>query len=211
MLELLKEKDYKKINRIYHRSSINQLIFSCAMFCLIWLNFEDGIYTFNLQQDYLAAKWVFFYIGMYKIIDMGTGLNSQIIGTSTFWKFEFLSGIILLSIMLPLNWQLTRYHGIIGPAIANLIGFTIYNAIRYLFLWNKFKMQPFTIKTVYTILLAGISYFAAFFLFDNYQGFVWMMVRSSVFCLLFATGMFALRLSPDVQPVLATIKKRLRI
>jgi O-antigen/teichoic acid export membrane protein len=138
-------------------------------------------------------------------------LNSQIIGTSTFWKFEFITGIILLAIMLPLNWQLTRYQGIVGPAIANLVGFTIYNAIRYLFLWKKFRMQPFTFKTAYTILLAATCYIIAFWLFDNYTGFIWMIVRSSVFCLLFASGMFGLKLSPDVQPVLATIKKRLRI
>src|SRR6185503_5025882 len=47
-----KDKDYKKINRIYQRSSINQLIFSAAMFCLVWLNYNDAIDSFNLQDEY---------------------------------------------------------------------------------------------------------------------------------------------------------------
>ncbi len=34
-----KDKDYGKIQRIYQRSSINQLIFSCGIFVLIWINF----------------------------------------------------------------------------------------------------------------------------------------------------------------------------
>jgi O-antigen/teichoic acid export membrane protein len=206
-----KEKDYAKIDKVYHRSSINQLIFSCAMFSLIWLNFDDGITTFHLQEDYRAAKWVFFYIGIYKIIDMGTGLNSQIIATSTFWRFEFISGVILLTLTLPLNWQLTRLYGIVGPAFSNLITFSIYNLIRYIFLFRKFKMQPFTNKSVYTILLGGLSYFLCFWLFNDQSGFGWIVLRSAVFVGLFGTGMFLLKLTPDAFPVLLTLKKKLRL
>lgn len=206
-----KEKNYQKINTIYHRSSINQLVFATAMFCLIWLNFEDGIYTFHLQESYLAAKWAFFFLGITKIIDMGSGVNSQIIGTSTFWRFEFVCGLILLALMLPLNWQLTRYMGILGPAIANLIAYTIYNLIRYLFLWNKFKMQPFTVKTLYTVLVGTVCYFICFWLFNEHQGIQWMFLRSSLFLLLFIGGTLLLRLTPDIQPIMATITKRLKL
>ena len=205
-----KEKDYKKINLIYHRSSINQLIFSCVMFALIWLNFEDGIYTFRLQEDYLSAKWIFFYIGLYKIIDMGTGLNAQIIGTSTFWRFEFMTGLILLSLMLPLNWWLTHELRLLGPAISNLVGFTIYNLIRYIFLWKRFNMQPFTSKSLYTVLLAAASYLVCYLLMDDQTGFIWILLRSTLFSVMFLSGMFLLRLSPDVQPILQTVRKRLR-
>ena len=206
-----KEKNYANLNRVYHRSSINQLIFATAMFCLIWLNFEDGIYTFHLQHDYLAAKWAFFFLGLTRIIDMGTGVSSQIIGTSTFWRFEFICGIILLALMLPLNWQLTRYLGITGPAISNLISFTVYNFIRYLFLWKRFRMQPFTRKSLYTVLLSGVCFYSCFLLFDKYQGIQWIFLRSSLFLLLFIAGMSWLELSPDVQPVMSTLKKKLKL
>jgi len=204
-----KEKDYAKIKLIYHRSSINQLIFSCAMFCLIWLNFKDGVYTFHLQKDYLMAQWVFFFIGLAKIIDMGTGLNSQIIGTSSFWRFEFTSGLILLALTLPFNYFLTKHLGIIGPAYSNLISFTIYNLIRYIFLLRKFKMQPFDVKSLYTLLLAGVCYFICYWLFSTQMGFVWIVLRSAIFVALFAAGMFLLKLTPDAVPVLLTLKKKL--
>lgn len=204
-----KDKDYAKINRVYHRSSINQLIFSCAMFCLIWLNFKDGILTFHLQKDYLAAMWVFFYIGIARIIDMGTGLNSQIIATSTYWRFEFISGTILLALTLPANYELTRLYGIIGPAFSSLISFTIYNLIRYIFLLRKFKMQPFTLKSVYTILLAAVTYFICYWLFKDHTGFGWIVLRSTTFIIIYATGMFLLKLTPDALPVLLTLKKKL--
>lgn len=204
-----REKDYGKIRRIYHRSSINQLLFSCAMFSLIWLNFEDGISTFHLQPAYLGAKWVFFYLGLTRIVDMGTGVNAQIIGTSTYWRFEFTTGMILLGLMLPLNYVLTREYGMYGPAISSLISFTVYNSIRYVFLLRKLSMQPFDRKTFYALLLAALCFVVAYFPFHGKSGLQWIILRSLVFFLTFVLGTIQLKLSPDAIPVWQTVKKRL--
>ncbi len=206
-----KDKDMKRIDRIYHSSSINQLIFSTGMFALIWLNFSDAIPAFHMQAGYKEAMWVFFYIGVMRIVDMGTGVNSQIINTSVYWRFDFITGIILLASTLPLNYLLTKKTGVSGPAIANLITFTIYNSIRYVFLIKKYNLQPFTIKTLYTIVLAAASYFACYLLFNNLHGFMGMIIRSLLFIFLFLSGIFGLKLSPDIIPVLHTLQKKLGI
>ena len=207
-----KDKNIKRIGRIYHSSSINQLIFSVGMFALIWLNFTDGVFTFHLQAGYIDAKWIFFYIGLMRIVDMGTGVNSQIINTSTYWRFDFYTGIILLSLTLPLNYILTKYYfGVMGPAIANLITFTIYNAIRYWFLKKKFNLQPFSIKTIYTIALGFAAFYSCYFLFNTLHGFAGLFSRSIVFLILFIGGTFFLKLSPDVIPVWHTFQKKLGI
>jgi len=207
--EAWKQKDYAKINRIYHRSSINQLLFAAGMFVLIWLNFTDGVLTFHLKKDYLSAQYVFLYIGLMRVIDLGTGVNSQIIGTSNYWRFEFFTGIILILITLPLNYILTKSMGLMGPAISNLVSFSIYNAIRYFFLLKKFNMQPFTIKSLYVLLLAGAGYFVCHWLFNQYQGFGWILLRSSVFLGIYGTGLLLLNISPDILPVWETVRKRL--
>lgn len=206
-----KDKDYGRINRIYQRSSINQLIFSAGMFVLIYLNFTDGVLTIIHKNDYLLARPIFFYIGLMRIVDMGTGVNTQIIGTSIFWRFDFFTGIILAVLTLPANYFLTKALGPIGPAIADLVTFSIYNGIRFLFLYRKFGMQPFNSKTVYTLLLALGGYFICYFLFDAYHGYGWLVLRSVVFIGIFATGVLTLRLSEDILPVWRTIKKRLGI
>jgi len=204
-----KDKDYGRINRIYQRSSINQLIFSSGMFVLIWINFTDGVLTFHLKSDYLLAKAAFFYVGLKFVVDMGTGVNTQIIGASTFWRFDFFTGVILAALTLPANYILAIKEGYVGPAMADLATFTLYNAIRCLFLYRKFGMQPFNLKTLYTLLLATFGYFVCHFLFDAYHGILWLVVRSVVFIGIFGMGTLLLRLSDDILPVWGTIKKRL--
>jgi hypothetical protein len=162
-----------------------------------------------MKNDYLLARPIFFYIGLTRIVDMGTGVNTQIIGTSTFWRFDFFTGIVLILFTLPTNYFLAKDIGYIGPAIADLATFTLYNGIRCLFLYRKFKMQPFNLKSLYTLLLAALGYFVCHFLFDVYHGFVWLVVRSIVFVGIFGSGVLLLRLSDDILPVWETIKKRL--
>ena len=205
-----KDKDQNRILNIYRQSSINQLIFAVGMFSLIWLNFEDGIFTFHLQSGYIDAKWIFFFIGLMRIVDMGTGVNAQIISTSTLWKFEFYTGIILLSLTLPMNYILTKYYfDVMGPAIANLFSFTIYNLIRFWYLKKKFNMQPFTLKSLYTIILGIVSFYVCFYLFDSYHGFIWLIIRSTCFIGLYGCGTILLKLSSDIIPVWNSFKKRL--
>ena len=203
-----KEKDLNKIRRIYQRSSINQLIFSVGMFCIILMNFNDGIETFSLKESYIFALPVFFYIGMMRILDMGTGLNAQIISTSTYWRFEFFTGLILLSLTLPLSYLLTKNLGVIGPAISNFIAFTIYNVIRCIFLWRKVKMQPFNAKTFFTIISGVVCFFVCYLLFNKYTGLGWIITRTVAFILMFGSSVYFLKLTPDLFHVMSAVRKR---
>jgi O-antigen/teichoic acid export membrane protein len=203
-----KDKDITKINRIYQRSSINMLMFSVGMFFLIYLNFTDAVNTFNLKSTYTQALPVFLFIGLMRILDMGTGVNAQIIGTSTFWRFEFFTGMILLALALPLNYFLTKNLGVIGPAISNLIAFTIYNSIRFIFLWKRYHMQPFTIKTLYVVLLGIACFILTYFIFRNQHGLLWLIIRSAFFSITYIGGVIALKITPDVAQVILTLKNR---
>lgn len=206
-----KDKNIGLIQKIYQRSSINLQIFACAIFLLIWLNFSDGINTFDIKPSYLAGAWIFFILGIATVIDMGTGVNAQIIGTSTYWKFELISGFVLLLFMLPLSYLLAKEYGIIGPAIATLASGVVYNSIRIIFLWKKFRLFPFSIQSLYSVLLAVASYAICYFIFQHMHGLTGMILRSVTFIIIYATGVIGLKLSPDLQPVIATIKKKLGI
>ena len=203
-----KDKDHAKINLIYQRSGINLLIASLGVFLIIWLSYEDAVNVFHLKPAYLQSKWVFFFIGLAKIVDLGTGVNSQIIGTSIHWRFEFISGMILLSLAIPLNYFLVKEFGIIGAAYAHLISFSVYNIIRIIFLKRKFNMQPFSIKTAYAIVLAFAAYAICYYSFQSLHTFAGIVIKSLLLLVLYGGSVIYFNLSPDVLPVWKTIQKK---
>lgn len=203
-----KDKDHEKIDIIYQRSGINLLIASLGIFLIVWLSYSDAVTSFHLNPMYLNSQWIFFFLGLARIVDLGTGVNSQIISTSTFWKFEFISGVILLSLAIPLNYLLVKKFGLIGAGYSNVIAFTVYNVIRIIFLKRKFNMHPFSVKTVYAILLAFVCYAICYYTFLQVHGFLGIIIRSIVFITLYGGCVLYFDLTPDVLPVWRSIQKR---
>lgn len=205
-----KDKDFSTIDRVYKRSSLNLLLASTFLFALIWLNYDAAVKSLHLDPIYEQGKWVVFLLAMKNIVDMGTGVNGQIIGTSTFWRFDFFSGVVLLLLAVPLNIVMVRTYGIIGSAWSNLASYIIYNTIRIVFLKRKFNLQPFSKQTFFVLAHSLICFCIIYFLFQALGGWTGILLRSIAFVLLFVTTAIYLKLSPDIQPVLQTIKKRLK-
>ncbi len=154
-----KNKDFANIKNIYHKSVSNLLAIGLLLFGLIWLNTDNLVNFLNWVSNkeaggYDAISKLIFILGLAKLIDLATGVNSQIIGTSNFWKFDFFTNLFYILLSLPLNYYLIKNYNLEGLAYSNLIALCLYNSIRFLFLYKKFKLQPYTYKHGLFLLLS---------------------------------------------------------
>ena len=154
-----KNKDFANIKHIYHKSVSNLLAIGLLLFGLIWLNIDNLVNFLNWVSNkdaggYDAISKLIFILGLAKLIDLATGVNSQIIGTSNFWKFDFFTNLFYILLSLPLNYYLIKNYNLEGLAYSNLIALCLYNSIRFLFLYKKFKLQPYTFKHGLFLLLS---------------------------------------------------------
>lgn len=203
-----KQKNMLEIERLYKRSSINLLLIGLFIFIGVWLNIEDAFRVLHIQDEYQAGIHVVFLLGISKLIDAGTGVNGQIIATSTQWRFEFITGVLLILLILPLNYFLVKEYGIIGSAYANLLSFTIYNMIRYIFLWKRYGLQPFSSKTILALVLGVVTWFISDYLFGSLSGWSGILLRSSLFALLFISGVYVLKLTTDAMQLVELVRKK---
>ncbi|HTJ12528.1 MAG TPA: hypothetical protein VL547_10905 [Dinghuibacter sp.] len=205
-----KDKDYGRIDRIYHRTSLNLLILSSALLALIQLCAPTAGSLFNIKADYQAALLLpaLFLLGVARVVDGGTGVNSQIIGTSVFWRFDFFTGIVLLALRIPLNVFLIKSYGITGSAVADLISLVVYNVVRFIFLWVRFGMQPFNFRSLLAIVYAFAAYYATALACAGLSGWVSLFARGACFVLLYGVAVLASRLTPDTRQLWDGVRKR---
>jgi O-antigen/teichoic acid export membrane protein len=196
-----KNKNLSEINRIYKRSSINMLILGLFIYGNIVLNVYDAFLVMPIQQEYREGIGVMMVLGIARVIDAGTGVNGTIIATSNFWKFDFVSGIIMLIIRIPVTYYFIKNYGIIGSAFAEIFAYSVYNFIRFEFLRRKFNMQPFDRNTVYCLALAAVGFAAAYFIGNLIEFNTWVriIIQTAIFSGILAIGTFRLELSPDVM------------
>ncbi|HNP21985.1 MAG TPA: polysaccharide biosynthesis C-terminal domain-containing protein [Panacibacter sp.] len=211
LVRLWKDKNYPEISRIYQRSCINMLIISVFLFGNLWLNLTDGLQVLHIQDKYAEGIPLVLILGFIRIIDAGTGVNAQVIGASNFWKFEFISGVIMLALRIPLSYIFIKQYGIIGTAFSDLISLSVYNFIRFEFLRRKFGMQPFNKNMLFALLLSGGAFLVAYFLFRTQNGWFAIVARSVIFSSLVVAGTFFFRLTPDAAQLVENARKRLNI
>jgi len=149
LAESWKNKDMANIKNIYHKSVSNLLAIGLLLFGLIWLNIDNLVAFLNFISNKYGGGYdelpkLIFILGLAKLIDIGTGVNSQIIGTSNYWKFDFYTNLFYIILSLPLNIFLINSYGLEGLAFSNLVALTLYNSIRFGFLYKKFNLQPYT-------------------------------------------------------------------
>jgi O-antigen/teichoic acid export membrane protein len=195
--------DLDKIEEIYKKSAINQLIIGSFCFLGIWCN-ADAI--FNLIPNgevYRAGKYVILFIGAARLFDMATGVNGEIILQSRYYRFNLISVAILAVLIIGTNYIFIPLYGINGAAFATALSVFLYNIIKFLFLWIKFRMQPFSIKTIFIVLIAGVTFFAASLVPAPKDEFIptvlSILFRSAVITCLFVSLTYAFQVSEDAN------------
>jgi len=205
-----KDKDIGRIERIYKKTAINQMATSLLLFLIIWCNIDSVFELMPNGEQYQAGKYIVLFMCFAKIIDMSTGANSEILATSNFWKFNFITQVILVTIAIPSNYFLIKKFGIIGSAYSNLLAFSIYNLVRFIFLWWKFNLQPFSYKTLACLAIAIITYLAVYFLpvIDNI--YLKIIIRTLTTSIIFLLLIFALNISEDINLFIRQLFDRMK-
>ncbi len=141
-------KDTATLETLYKKSSINQSIIGGLLFLGIWCNVDSIFALMPHSEIYIQGKWVVFWIGLAKVFDMVTGINSEIIGTSRHYRMDLLFYIMLGALGIGANIIFIPMFGITGAAIALAISVFLFNTIRFMYILFKFKIHPFSVNTV---------------------------------------------------------------
>ena len=207
--ECWRDKKMEKLDQLYKSSSEVMLLLGGLIFANIWINI-DHIYAF-LPRGYEAGKWVFFVLGLAKLLDLVTSINGYILNTSTkYWKIDLMTTVGLVFIIGPLNYFFIKEFGIIGSAYANLLAYFSFNLFRTAYLRYKTKLYPLSKKTLYAFLLIGfmiLTGFAKVELHLNINAYVLaglnIFLKSAVLTLIFLFVIVRYNLSIELRNMIA--------
>lgn len=207
LAESWKNKDMGSISNIYKKSVSNLLVIGLLMFCILWLNIHNlGAY---LGEEYSGIESLVLFMGIGKLIDLGTGANSQIIGTSSYWKVDFITNVIYTLIALPLNYILIDRLGLMGAAYSMLISLSFFNAMRFGFLWIKFGLQPYSYKNLLAVIIAIVCAAIVYFIPKGLSIIVDTAVRSFSFLILFLPAIYFANVSEEINSLIRGFLKKL--
>ncbi len=209
--ESWKENDLAKISDLYKRVALLAYIAGLWLFCCIYINLTN-IYQLIGRVEYALGTFAFIYLGIARLVDIMSGLNTAILITSKAFRFDLLINLLLL-----ITAILTNYYfifvldmGLEGAAIATMLSIFLYNCSRLIFVYALTKAHPFTFNMlgVGIIGLAGLGIDRILPIFD--YAIIDLIVRSFTFTLIFAVLIIGLNLSTDINAFIKILINDLR-
>ena len=208
--EANKNNDKAKLNELYKKSSITQLVIGGLLFILIWLNIDNIFKLIPHGAIYAQGKWVVFIIGMGNMFDMTTGINQEIVGTSKYYKIDLYFYPVLCVITIILNMLLIPIYGMTGAALATGCTVFLLNTIRYFFILWFFKIQPFSWNTLKAILIFCVIIMFNLIIPTLHNHFLTDIVyRSIILSVIFSGLVLALKVSEDINITFKKVMTRL--
>lgn len=205
--EAWKNNDLPKIEEMYKKVSINQLITGFFVLLIIWFNLD---YLFDIIPNgeyYSSGKYVVLLVMIGKLIDMAASLNGEIISYSKHFRFNVISIIILSILAIITNLLLIPIYGINGAAVATLISILLFNLIRFIYVWKKFSMTPFSFQTIKVLLISAGVYGLMIFIDIPIHPIIGIVIISIIISILFWVSIYFSEASQDIN---TTVKKYLK-
>lgn len=211
----LKDNNINEVNVLYSKSSLNQIVLGTLLFILVWINIDD-LFQF-LPEKFQGGKIVVLYIGLAQLFNISTGVNGLIITNSKYYSFDLYANILLLIltvitnfVFIPDSSPLFKYgiFGINGAAFATALSIFIFNLTKMIYVYIKFKIQPFSINTVYAFITALVIYFILNSLNLNFVSVLNILIKSISVIILYFLCIYKLNISNDLKIL---IKEKLNI
>jgi len=212
--DAFKINDYKKVDDMYERSCLTQAVIAILIYLGLVVNI-DNIFRI-LPEPYAAAYWVIVIIGLANVLRMVAGVSENIIALSQYYKYQTYFIVFYLLTIVLFNLILIPIYGLIGAAVASGISIGLYFIVRYIFLYIKFRYQPYSLKYVSLVLISFIVYFLIGIIPYSGNLILDIAIRSLLTVVIYLLAVYFLRLSFDINTlvedslefIIAKIKRR---
>ncbi|WP_299769051.1 oligosaccharide flippase family protein [uncultured Dokdonia sp.] len=194
--QMLNEKRYDDMRKLYHKSSLTLFVIASLLFLLITCNLAS-LYDM-VTASYRSGLYVVLFIGAAKLLDNCLGINNAILYNSDYYRIILVLGVVLVVIAIVLNTIFIPIYGINGAAIATFVASVLYTLCKIVIVYKKFEMQPFTKGSFKTLLLL-IAFFCGFYFWDfSFYPFVNIVVKSVLLGIGYLLAIYFLKVSEDV-------------
>lgn len=200
-----KDQDLTKIQSIYTKSVVSQSVIGFYLFAIGWACLEPAL---AYLPEYQEGMYVFFFIGLAQLFEVMTGVNTEIIATSTKYHYNTYLNIILAFLIIVTNYFFIGEWGIVGAAAASALALILINILRWYILLRFFGFQPFNLKFLYSIVIGSVFIVLASLMELPFSVPVQILVAGFSITILYWVIVLKLSLSEDINAWIRKIRNK---
>jgi len=203
--------DMDQVKRLYQKGSMTMSVFGLLLLIGILTNIND-LFAFIPQGNGIAEGfWVVVAVCTAKLALMLFGPSQEIMVFSTHYKVTLYFqvgaaiGLILLNVIMIPVWGLT------GAGFSYMVAILVHATLKYVFVWQKFGVSPFTEKHVPLLLMSTVIFLVFLFVPFPFSPVVNILVRSVLTTLIFVFAIWKMNISPDINQLIRATFEKIRL
>ncbi|WP_417430618.1 lipopolysaccharide biosynthesis protein [Halpernia sp.] len=194
----LELKEYEELDIFHKKTSLTLFFLGLVLFSCICVGFPFLTSLMKNGELFKQAEPVVWILGIMTLFDLATGFNGYVISLSKFYRFSTFVMVILAFVTISLNLYFIKNTnlGLLGVAMATAISLTLFNIIKIIFNYWKFKVFPFTIEMIYATIIGTSAITIAVLLPDFKNNFLNLVYKPGLVLLFFLVGNHFLKIFP---------------
>ncbi|MDO4789464.1 MAG: lipopolysaccharide biosynthesis protein [Porphyromonas sp.] len=211
--EALKNKDIQKLQDLYKKVSLYQLFVGGFIFLLIWVNI-DFIFTIIPNSEiYSQGKWVVFYLGLSKIVEITFNFGNSVIRYSRYYYYTILITFLLTILTILTNNYFIPLLGMKGASIATLITCLISYTISQIIIKIKLQVSPFSKRFYFLFAVISLLLFLQMLWPEKrlIAG-IWFdaILKSFIFVAVPIVALLRLKMLPELSQYISGLYKKIK-
>ena len=189
----------KELDVYYKKTSLSLFFLGLVLFTCIAVGYP---YLTDFMPKsgklLLEAQPLVWVIGFALLFELATGFNSHIISMSKYYRFNIYVMLFLAVLTTSLNFYFINKTslGILGISISYAVSLTIFNLTKIAFNYYQFKVSPFTIEMLYSVILATLAISLAIVLPNFSNSFLNLVYKPALVLIIFFVGNHFMRIYP---------------
>ena len=124
------------------------------------------------------------------------------------YKWILFFGVGVLGAAFYLNTIFIPEYGIVGAAIATFLSYALYNLAKYIFVYIKFQIQPFSIKTILILIWSFVLYILFYYWnITVVHPMIAIVIKGALLSLSYMMFIYFTRLSSEITKIINNIIK----
>lgn len=192
-----KNQDMEAIDKLYKRTSLINL--GVGGYMMVGMVLAIPLMYELMPKDFSAGIVVLIIIGISRVLDMLTGLNTYILIMSKEFRVELLLSLTVLVVGISLNFLMIPTWEIEGASLATGIAIALANLLRSFYLWFKFRLSPLSGKMWLVSGFLLLATAAVLFIPAFHPLIISFVLRSGLFTIILGVLLLRSQAIPDLN------------
>lgn len=195
----LEEKEFTELNLLLKKVSNTLFLSGTFLFIILGSIFQNLGDISGHSELFSKGINVFLILGLAKLVDMVTSLNTHAISYSKLYHYNLYFVIISAVFNVFLTYYFTTKMGITGTALSILISITLFNFLKFILLKMSFDLNPFSSATFKILLILIILSCTNYWIQPNLNPILELILKGSLSVIIFLILLKIIKPIPEVD------------